>query len=91
MKVNCDVDVSNPRKLDGRKYLYFPNGLEVDYAGKLQWSVKLGKMHCDFEVLFKQGRNRHYFTVKNEAAAHFLTTGFDNIVPELRREAEKCT
>ena len=50
-KVNGNVDVSISGKLNGREYLYFSNGLELDYAGKLQWSVKLAKMHREFEVL----------------------------------------
>ena len=87
-KVNGDVDVSHPGKLDGRKYLYFTNGLELDYAGKLQWSVKLAKTQRDFEVLFKEGRNRPSITVKNEEAANVLTPG---ILLELPREREKRT
>ena len=70
------------------KIFFFPNGLDLDYCGKLQWLVKLTKMHRDFEVLFKDGRNRPYIIVKNEEAAYFLTSG---IVFEIPREREKCT
>ena len=65
-----------------RPRLYFPKN-DFDFHDKVLWSVKLSKAHRDFEVLFKEGRNVCYITVKDDVAVKFLTTkGFDKVVME---------
>lgn len=75
-----------------RPRLYFPEN-DFDYHDKVQWAVKLSKAHRDFEVLFKEGRNTSYITVKDDVAVKFLTsTGFDNVVmTEPPESTGECT
>ena len=75
-----------------RPRLYFPKN-DFDFHDKVRWAVGLSKAHREFEVLFKEGRNTSYITVKDEAAVGFLTTkGFDNVVMEKPVESNgECT
>ena len=61
-------------QINDRKRLIFPDSLELGYHLKLQWAVRLTKAHSEFEVLFKEGRNRPYLTVKDDKAVKHLTT-----------------
>ena len=71
-----------------RPRLYFPKN-DFDFHDKVRWAVSLSKKHRDFQVLFKEGRNVSYITVKDEVAVQFLTTeGFDNVVMEKPKPSE---
>lgn len=86
-KVNEEIE--EEKHDDGRKRLYFPNVVELDYHGKLQWALRLAKTHRELEVLFKEGRNRPYITVKDNSAVEYLSTnGFENIILEIPKESD---
>ena len=52
----------------------------MGYHMKIQWAVKPSKTHKQFEVLFQDGRNRPFITIKdNNAVKHLTTVGFEGV------------
>ena len=88
--VNKRFDDDNSSR---RQRLNFPRNNDMDFHDKVKWSVKLSKCHQEFEVLFKEGKNIPFVTVKDYDAVEYLTTeGFDDVVMEKPAESfGECT
>ena len=76
-----------------RQWLNFPSNNGMDFHDKVKWTVRLSKRHQEFEVLFKEGKNIPFVTVKNDDAVEYLTTErFENVLLEKPAESlGECT
>ncbi|XP_066968858.1 uncharacterized protein [Macrobrachium rosenbergii] len=63
-----------------RCILLFPESPSMTCIQKLEWAIRLGENHPEFEVLFTMAFQSPYVTVKDGPAVGFLTTvGFENV------------
>lgn len=75
----------------GRKRLYFPSSCDLTQSQKRLWSAKLAQDHRSYKPTLKEGVNRAFITVEEDAVLMLTTEGYRGVVMEQPKEGDKMT